>query len=89
MDKFINNKYMDAFGEHIHMKYKLFIYWTLMHASATGMYSPCNINWMQTPHKNKLVGTLNLKTYTAYILSFIHITQHLGTYSVITYQFQS
>ena len=42
-----------------------------MHASVIGMYPLFNINWTQTPHNNKLVGTLDLKTYTEYILPVI------------------
>ena len=81
--KLNNAEYMDALFKHIHTNINYLI---LLHVPATCMCSPCNIEWIQTPHKIKF-GTLDFETIHC-IHSVIHIiTQHLGTYTVTSKQF--
>ena len=43
----------------------------LFHAPATGMYSPCNIDWTQTPHTKISTAPWILK-YTLHTYSHLH-----------------
>ena len=78
VNKFVNNQYMDAFGTHIHTKYKLLnVDVCLCHMHIIHHF----ILIGHTPHKNRVGKFFDVKIYTTHIqsltsshITWVHIT---------------